>query len=43
VAVKAVRGALLKMPDIREVIFCCFSQQHLAVYQSTLAAPLSGV
>jgi len=31
VAVKTVRGALLKMPEIREVIFCCFSAQHLAV------------
>lgn len=39
VAVKAVRNALLKMPDIREVIFCCFSAQHLAMYQSTLASP----
>ena len=39
VAVKAVRGALLSMPEIREVIFCCFSAQHLAVYQSTLAPP----
>jgi O-acetyl-ADP-ribose deacetylase (regulator of RNase III) len=39
VAVKTVRSTLLKMPDIREVIFCCFSAQHLAVYQSTLAPP----
>jgi O-acetyl-ADP-ribose deacetylase (regulator of RNase III) len=39
VAVKTVRSALLKMPEIREVIFCCFSAQHLAVYQSTLAPP----
>jgi O-acetyl-ADP-ribose deacetylase (regulator of RNase III) len=37
VAVKTVRNALLNMPDIREVIFCCFSQPHLAVYQSTLS------
>ena len=43
VAVKTVRNALLKMPDIREVIFCCFSAQHLAMYQSTLTSPLSGV
>ena len=43
VAVKTVRDTLLKMPDIREVIFCCFSAQHLAMYQSTLTAPLSGV
>ena len=38
VAVKTVRNALLKMPNIREVTFCCFSQPHLAVYQSTLAS-----
>lgn len=44
VAVKTVRDALLNMPDIREVIFCCFSAQHLAMYQSTLTASLlSGV
>src|SRR5581483_5556254 len=39
VAVETVRDTLLEMPDIREVIFCCFSQQHLAVYQSMLGAP----
>jgi O-acetyl-ADP-ribose deacetylase (regulator of RNase III) len=39
VAVKTVRSALLKMPDIREVIFCCFSAEHLAVYQAALASP----
>lgn len=37
VAVKSVCSALLKMPDIREVIFCCFSARHLAAYESTLA------
>jgi O-acetyl-ADP-ribose deacetylase (regulator of RNase III) len=39
VAVKTVRSALLKMPDIREIIFCCFSAQHLAAYQQMLALP----
>jgi O-acetyl-ADP-ribose deacetylase (regulator of RNase III) len=37
VAVKTVHGTLLKMPQIREVIFCCFSAHHLAAYESTLA------
>jgi O-acetyl-ADP-ribose deacetylase (regulator of RNase III) len=37
VAVKTVHAALLKSPDIREVIFCCFSAHHLAAYESTLA------
>ena len=36
VAVATVSGSLLKMPDVREVIFCCFSTQHLAAYQRTL-------
>lgn len=42
VAVQTVRGALLSMPGIREVIFCCFSREHLAVYESTLALPQGG-
>jgi O-acetyl-ADP-ribose deacetylase (regulator of RNase III) len=37
VAVAAVRAALLELPGIREVIFCCFSKDHLAVYQRVLA------
>lgn len=37
VAVAAVRAALLELPGIREVIFCCFSKGHLAVYQRVLA------
>jgi O-acetyl-ADP-ribose deacetylase (regulator of RNase III) len=36
VAVATVSGSLLKMPDVREVIFCGFSTQHLAAYQRTL-------
>jgi O-acetyl-ADP-ribose deacetylase (regulator of RNase III) len=37
VAVGAVREALLELPSIREVIFCCFSKGDLAVYQRVLA------
>jgi len=37
VAVGAVRAALLELPSIREVIFCCFSKGDLAVYQRVLA------
>jgi O-acetyl-ADP-ribose deacetylase (regulator of RNase III) len=37
VAVAAVREALLGLPSISEVIFCCFSEAHLAVYQRVLA------
>jgi O-acetyl-ADP-ribose deacetylase len=38
VAVAAVRGELLKLPTIREVVFCCFSQNHLAIYERVLAS-----
>ena len=41
VAVKTVSDALLKMSELREVIFCCFSARHLAEYASALA-PLRG-
>jgi O-acetyl-ADP-ribose deacetylase (regulator of RNase III) len=37
VAVKAVRHAASTLPDIQEIIFCCFSQQHLAAYESVLS------
>jgi O-acetyl-ADP-ribose deacetylase (regulator of RNase III) len=37
VAVATVREALLELPSIREVIFCCFSKGDLAVYQRMLA------
>ena len=43
VAVKTVRSALLKMPALQEVIFCCFSAQHLAAYQGVLASNISDV
>jgi O-acetyl-ADP-ribose deacetylase (regulator of RNase III) len=36
VAITAVRDALQEVAQIQEVIFCCFSQQHLAVYESFL-------
>jgi O-acetyl-ADP-ribose deacetylase len=39
VAVTAVRRAVSKLPGIQEVIFCCFSQHHLAIYESVLAQP----
>ena len=37
VAVATVREAMLELPSIREVIFCCFSKGDLAVYQRALA------
>jgi O-acetyl-ADP-ribose deacetylase (regulator of RNase III) len=37
VAVAAVRETLPELPGIREVIFCCFSEADLAVYELVLA------
>ena len=37
VAVLAVRTALTQLPSIQEVIFCCFSQDHLASYEQALS------
>lgn len=37
VAVAAVREAVSGLPVLREVIFCCFSTEHLAVYESVLS------
>jgi O-acetyl-ADP-ribose deacetylase len=37
VAVTAVRDALSRLPVIREVIFCCFSRQHLSIYECALS------
>ena len=37
VAVSAVRETLPVLPAIREVIFCCFSDNDLAVYEIVLA------
>ena len=37
VAVTAVREAVSRLPGIREVIFCCFSQDDLDIYERALA------
>lgn len=39
VAVNAVRAASRDFPVIREVIFCCFSEADLAVYDNLLDPP----
>jgi O-acetyl-ADP-ribose deacetylase (regulator of RNase III) len=36
-AVSAVRSTVAQLPGIREVIFCCFSQQQLAAYEKVLS------
>ena len=36
VAVTAVREAISRLPGIREVIFCCFSQDDLDIYERVL-------
>ena len=36
VAVSTVRSALVQFPAIREVMFCCFSADDLAVYEGIL-------
>lgn len=38
VAVRTVRATLAEFPAIRELIFCCFSTNDLAVYESALRA-----
>jgi O-acetyl-ADP-ribose deacetylase (regulator of RNase III) len=38
VAVQAIRRAVSAHPAIREIILCCFSQQHLSVYESVLSS-----
>lgn len=42
VAVATVREAATHFPDLREIVFCCFSQQDLAVYKSVLNGAVSG-
>jgi O-acetyl-ADP-ribose deacetylase (regulator of RNase III) len=37
IAVETVRAALADKPGIAEVIFCCFSEQDLEIYQRALA------
>lgn len=38
IAVQTVRAALASCPSLREVIFCCFSEADLYIYEQTLAA-----
>jgi O-acetyl-ADP-ribose deacetylase (regulator of RNase III) len=38
IAIQATRTALRKLTGIEEVIFCCFSERDLAVYEGMLAA-----
>jgi O-acetyl-ADP-ribose deacetylase (regulator of RNase III) len=37
VAVKTVRSSLRQFPGIQEVLFCCFSDEALAIYEKTLS------
>jgi O-acetyl-ADP-ribose deacetylase len=39
VAVAAVREAVSGLQVLREVVFCCFSKEHLAVYERVLSQP----
>jgi O-acetyl-ADP-ribose deacetylase (regulator of RNase III) len=38
VAIAAVRDTVARLPDIREVVFCCHSASDLAVYERLLTA-----
>jgi hypothetical protein len=38
VAVATARAVVMELPVIREVIFCCFSKNDLAVYERVLAS-----
>jgi O-acetyl-ADP-ribose deacetylase (regulator of RNase III) len=38
-AVTTVRKAIERFPDLREIIFCCFSAKNLAIYQALLEEP----
>lgn len=40
IAVDTVRSALGELPGVREVIFCCFSERDLAIYQALLSPPI---
>lgn len=37
IAMAAVRAGVAGLPVLREVIFCCFSTEHLEVYESVLS------
>lgn len=39
IAVATVRSVLQEIPGIEEVLFCCFSQSALSVYEEVLAEP----
>ena len=39
VAVRTVRATLQRTPGVAEVIFCCYSQADLEVYETILVAP----
>jgi O-acetyl-ADP-ribose deacetylase len=39
VAVAAVREAVSGLQVLREVVFCCFSKEHLAAYERVLSQP----
>ena len=41
VAVAAVRSSAQKLAAFREVIFCCFSEADLAIYQQILSASMA--
>jgi O-acetyl-ADP-ribose deacetylase (regulator of RNase III) len=41
VAVSTVTQSVAKWPAIQEVVFCCFSAEDLAVYESALNQPAS--
>jgi O-acetyl-ADP-ribose deacetylase (regulator of RNase III) len=36
IAINTVRAQLLKLPSIQEVVFCCFSDTDLAVYERAM-------
>jgi O-acetyl-ADP-ribose deacetylase (regulator of RNase III) len=40
IAVDAVRSALGDFPQLREVIFCCFAEEDLEIYQTLLGQAL---
>jgi O-acetyl-ADP-ribose deacetylase (regulator of RNase III) len=39
VAIATVRSAVQRFSDIQEVVFCCFSDNDLAVYERLLHDP----
>jgi O-acetyl-ADP-ribose deacetylase (regulator of RNase III) len=40
VAVATVRSSLAEFPGIEEVVFCCFSEADLGIYERVLTGPL---